>query len=211
MVRLYFLGGENVAKRDAKEINASAFSDAGNSPAVTVIPWARPSFDVGFKRRKRLTEYFRSLGASRVSFLEFSDSVEDIAINLSGSDLVYLTGGQVSTLLSRLRRRSLDKLLHSYRGVVVGRSAGAVALGKNCIVTNRYSGRRKVIVGLGQTDFTMKAHYEPSEDYLLKEMSKIEKIYAVPTRAALVYDNGSLSFIGKVLLFENGQKTLPGN
>lgn len=211
MVKLYFLGGENVAKRDAKEINASAFSDAGTSPAVTVIPWARPSFDVGFKRRKRLTEYFRSLGASRVSFSEFSDSGEDIAANLSGSDLVYLTGGQVSTLLSRLRRTGLDKLLHSYDGVVVGRSAGAVVLGKSCIVTNRYSKRQRVIAGLGLTDFTVKAHYEPSKDDLLKEMSKTEKIYAVPARKAVVYDNGSLSFIGKILLFENGKKTLLGN
>jgi hypothetical protein len=76
MTKLYFLGGENVAKRDAKEVNAQAFQDAGGAPVVLVVPWARPSFDASYKRRKRVVDYFRSLGASTVDFSEFSDSLE---------------------------------------------------------------------------------------------------------------------------------------
>ena len=63
MVKLYFLGGENVAKREAKEINEKAFQDAGGTPTVLVVPWARPSFDAKYRRRKKLADYFRSLGA----------------------------------------------------------------------------------------------------------------------------------------------------
>jgi len=45
-----------------------------------------------------------------------------------------------------------------------------------------------------------------ARDDLLKKLSKNEKFYAIPQRAALVYDNDVLSFVGEVLLFENGEK-----
>ncbi len=206
MVKLYLLGGENVSKRDAKEVNALAFQDAGGSPAVLVFPWARPSFDVRYSRRKRVAAYFKSLGAVSVEFSEFCDPHCDLVSKVVGADLVYLTGGQVSTLLSRLRKSGIDKLVQNYGGVVVGRSAGAVIFGKNCLVTNRYSRRLRLVKGLGLIDFSIKAHYEPSKDNLLRKLSKKEKIYAIPKGAAVICDGANLSFVGRVFLFENGQK-----
>ncbi len=206
MAKLYFLGGENVAKRDAKEINEMAFQDAGGSPTVLVFPWARPSFDAGYKQRKRLVNYFRSLGARSIDFAEFSDPFEDIAEKATCSDLIYLTGGQPSALLSRLKKAGVAELLRSYKGVLVGRSAGALVFGKKCLVTNRYSGSIKVIDGLGLVDFSVRVHYDPSKDNLQMMFSETEKVYAIPHRAALVCDNGVLSFVGNVFLFLNGEK-----
>jgi peptidase E len=206
MAKLYFLGGENVAKQDAKEINTLAFQDAGAAPSVLVFSWARPSFDASYMRRRRLANYFRSLGAGGVDFSDFSDSLEDIKAKMACSNLVYLTGGQVSTLLSRLRKTGVDKLLRSYRGVMIGRSAGAIVLGKNCLVTNRYNGVPKVVAGLGLVDFSVKVHYEPSKDDLLRKLSETQQIYAIPQRAALVYEKGVVSFFGDVFLFEHGIK-----
>ncbi|MCW4019399.1 MAG: Type 1 glutamine amidotransferase-like domain-containing protein [Candidatus Bathyarchaeota archaeon] len=206
MARLYFLGGENVAKQDAKEINVSAFEDAGGAPDVLVFPWARPSCDARYRRRKRLTEYFRSIGARSVEFADYSESFEETAARAACSDLIYLTGGQVSTLLSRLRKTCADKILREYSGVIVGRSAGALVLGRNCLVTNRYSGSPKVVAGLERVDFSVKVHYEHSKDDLLLDYSEKEKVYAIPQRSAIVYDNGVFSFIGKIFLFERGKK-----
>jgi peptidase E len=121
--------------------------------------------------------------------------------------LIYLTGGQASVLLNRLQRSGVDKLLKDYPGVIVGRSAGAMALGKGCLVTNRYSGNRKVILGLGLTDFSFNVHYDSSKDDLLKGLSKNGKIYAIPQGAAVVFRGGHLSFVGAVFLFKDGQKT----
>jgi peptidase E len=99
-------------------------------------------------------------------------------------------------------------LLRKYDGVVVGRSAGALALGKKCVVTkNRRKPTSMIISGIGLVDFSVKAHYKPSKDGELKRLSKEEKIYAIPERSALVYDNDALSFIGNVYLFQNGEKT----
>jgi peptidase E len=208
VMKLYLLGGENVAKRDSREINEVAFDDAGGAPAVVVFPWARASFDQAYKRRKRLLDYFRSLGACTVNFANYSDTSEEITRKIEHSDLIYLPGGLASVLVERLQNKSVDRLLRKYEGVVVGRSAGALALGKKCVVTkNRRNPTSKMINGIGLVDFSVKAHYKPSKDAALKTLSKQETIYAIPERSALVYDDGDLSFMGDVYVFQNGEKT----
>jgi peptidase E len=208
MTKLYFLGGENVTKRDSREINEVAFDDAGGAPAVVVFLWARASFDQAYKRRKRLFDYFRSLGACTVDFANYSDTLEEITRKIEHSDLIYLPGGLASVLVERLQNKSVDRLLRKYEGVVVGRSAGALVLGKKCVVTkNRRNPTSKMISGIGLVDFSVKAHYKPSKDAALKTLSKQEKIYAIPERSALVYDDGDLSFMGDVYVFQNGEKT----
>jgi peptidase E len=207
MAKLYFLGGENIVKRDSREINEIAFRDAAESPRVVVFPWARASFDKSYKRRKRLFDYFRSLGACIVDFADYGDTFEEINRKVERSDLIYLPGGLASVLVERLKKKSVDRLLRKYEGVVVGRSAGALALGKKCIVTkNRRNRTSRMISGIGLVDFSVKAHYNSSKDDALKRLSKEEKIYAIPERSALVYDNGCLSFMGNVYVFQNGEK-----
>ncbi len=207
MAKLYFLGGENTFKRNAQEINTSAFEAAGGTPAVLVFPWARASFDQTYKRRKRLFDYFRNLGADTVDFVEYHETPEEIAAKAENSDLIYLTGGLTTVLLERLKTKHIDRLLHNYDGVIVGRSAGALALCKHGVLTNRSKQTTTLIAGLGLVDFTLKTHYTPSDDDELRRLSKEEKIYAIPERSALVYGNSALSSIGNVYLFQNGEKT----
>jgi peptidase E len=208
MAKLYFLGGENVAKRDSREINEAAFDDAGGAPSVMVFSWARASFDQAHKRRLRLFNYFRSLGARTVDFASYSDTLEEITRKVELSDLIYLPGGLASVLIERLKNKNVDRLLLKYEGVVVGRSAGALALGRKCVVTkNRSKPTSEIISGIGLVNFSLKAHYKPSKDAALKNLSKKEKIYAIPERSALIYDEGTLSFMGNVYLFQNGEKT----
>ena len=209
MAKLYFLGGENVAKRDSVEINEAAFLDAGETPNVVVFPWAKASFDQAYKRRKRLFDYFRSLGACNIDFVDYSDAYKEIKRKIECSDLIYFPGGLASVLVERLKNKNVDRLLRGYEGVVVGRSAGALALGKKCVVTkNRRHPTSKMIPGIGLVDFSLKAHYKPSRDDALRRLSQQDRIYAIPERSALVYDDGCLSFMGEVYLFQNGEKTL---
>ncbi len=208
MPKLYLLGGETVFKRSAREVNESAFQDAGEPLVVLVFPWARASFDRGYKKRKRLVDYFISLGVSTINFIEYSDSNETIAKKMADSNIVYLTGGLANVLIERLKNMGVDRLLHDYRGVIVGRSAGALALCRKCIITCRSNSKVKIIDGLGLADLTLKAHYKPEKDSALEQLSRQEKIYAVPEGSALVYNNGACSFMGEVYLFENGTKRM---
>ncbi len=206
MRKLYFLGGENVLRRDARNFNASAFQSAGGSPNVLVFSWARPSFDVSYKRRTNVENYFRILGAKTVSFAGYSDSFEELKSKIDECELVYLTGGQLGVLLTRLKSRGVDRLLRDFDGVIVGRSAGALVMGADCLVTNRYSKRRKVSKGLRFVDFSVKVHYESWQDNLLIDYSKNRRVFAIPRGSGVIFALDKISFVGEVFLFNNGAK-----
>ncbi len=207
MAKLYFLGGESVVKQDSKCINELAFKEAADSPRVLVFPWARTPSDKTSKRLKRLFSYFRNIGAGSIELADYDETFEDISRKVECSDLVYLTGGFTTVLLERLRKKNITPLLRNYGKVIVGRSAGALALCKKCFLTDRRESVVKIVEGLGIVDFGIKVHYKPSGDVELKRLSKKEKIYAIPERSALVYDSRDLSFIGDVYVFKNGEKT----
>jgi dipeptidase E len=206
MPKYYLLGGENIHKRDAKYVNQKAFNDSGENPKIIVLSWARASFDKKYLRSKRLFDYFRSLGASKVNFLDYSNTPSEIKEQISNSNIVYLTGGVPSILIERLKKLDIDNQLKSYEGVIVGRSAGALALCRKCVITYRSNSEDRIINGLGLVDLTLKAHYRLGVDDKLKELSKIEDIFAAPKSSALIYDNGTLSFINNIYLFHNGER-----
>jgi len=205
MPKIYLLGGENIYKRDAQDINQRAFNDASESPNVTVFSWARASFDKTYLRQKTLYDYFRYLGAGTVNTVEYSARPEVIMEKISQADLVYLTGGVPSVLLERLKKTGVDSMIAKFEGVIVGRSAGALALCKRCVITCRSNKEVKVINGLGLVDVTLKAHYKPANDAVLKPLSCNERILAVPKGSAVVCQNGELSYLNSVFMFENGE------
>ena len=206
MPKLYLLGGENVSKRSACEVNEQAFHDAAQAPTVLVIPWAKASFDKTYIKKKILVDYFISLGAGSIEFVDYSESKEIIAQKIAKSNLIYITGGLVTALVERIKEVGIEDLLSNFPGVIIGRSAGALALCKKSIITGRYSKRMRFFEGLGLIDITVKAHYRSRNDDLLNLLSMQENIYAIPEGSAIVVERGNLSFINKVFLFSSGRK-----
>jgi len=206
MPKYYLLGGENTHRRDAEKVNQRAFLDAGNAPKILVFSWARASFDKTYAKKKIIFDYFRSLGASTINYVDYSSAKEEIKEEVGESDLVYFTGGVPSMLVERLHKSGVDSLLKSFKGVIVGRSAGALALCRKCVITVRSNLSVKVIDGLGLVDLTLKTHYRLGIDRELRELSKKQNIYAVPKNSALIFENGNLSFINSVYLFRNGER-----
>jgi dipeptidase E len=206
MPKYYLLGGENTHKRDAAEVNQKAFHDAGEAPKILVFSWARASFDKTYSKSKLLFDYFRTLGASTVNTVDYSSTPSEIKQKICISDLVYLTGGVPSVLLERLRKLGVGKLLKAFDGVIVGRSAGALALCRECVITYRSNCAVKVIDGLGLVDIALKAHYRLGVDEELIRLSKDKEIYALPKGSALVCDGGDLSVMGKAYVFRDGER-----
>jgi len=206
MPKLYLLGGENVSKRSAQEVNEQAFHDAAKAPVVLVIPWAKASFDKTYAKKKILVDYFISLGASSIDFLDYSESKEIIAQKIAKSNLIYITGGLVTALVERIKEAGIKDLLSDFSGVIIGRSAGALALCRKSVITGRCSKRMRFFEGFGLADITVKAHYRSKNDDLLYSLSMQENIYAIPEGSAVVVEKGNLFFINKVYLFSNGKK-----
>jgi len=208
MPKYYLLGGENTHKRDAKEINQCAFDDAGKATRVLVFAWARASFDKTYPRSKLMFDYFRSLGASTVNTVDYSCTFEEIKEKISESDLIYLTGGVPTVLVERLKKSGIRSLLRDFDGVIVGRSAGALALCKKCLITCRRTSEVTVIEGLGLVDLTLKAHYKLGKDEKLIALSKTEDIFAVPKDSVIISDNGCLYVINNVYMFHKGERQI---
>jgi peptidase E len=205
MPKLYLLGGENVTRRSAKEINMQAFHDAAESPSVLVFPWARPSFDNTYRKRRLVADYLRSIGAVTVDFAEYGET-SSFEEKIKSADLIYFTGGQASILLERAQKMRIEEPLRSFKGVIMGRSAGALALCKRCVTTQRYSQKIGLVNGLSLAPIAFKAHYIPEDDETLKRFSHKTPIYAVPKDSALIYQDGKLSTAGKVYLFNGGMR-----
>jgi dipeptidase E len=208
MPKYYLLGGENTHKRDAQEVNQRAFKDAGGAPRVLVFSWARASFDNTFAKSKIVFDYFRSLGASTVNIVNYSSTNVEIKEKMSKSDLVYLTGGVPSVLVERLKKSGMSSLLENFEGVIVGRSAGALALCSKCVITYRSNCAVKVIDGLGLVDITLKAHYKLGKDENLRKISETQDVFAVPKGSALICNNDGLLAINKVYLFHLGERQI---
>ena len=207
MQKLFFLGGEDIVERDSKQINSEAFASAGGAPAVLIFPWTAESVEAD-RYRKVMVDYFRDLGARAIEFAEYSDSSEQIAAKVNSNDLIYLPGGVTTILIERIKSRNMDSLLRKFNKVIVGNSAGASALCRECIVTrDKNNPETMIISGLGLVDFSVDVHYNSSKDSKLSKLSDKRRIYAIPERCALVYCNGALSFIGEVYLFQDGRKT----
>jgi dipeptidase E len=208
MPKYYLLGGENTLRRDAEEVNQKAFHDAGGTPKILVFSWARASFDKTYAKRKIIFDYFKSLGASSVNTVDYSSTQSEIKEKICQSDLVYLTGGVPSMLVERLQKLGVSSLLEGFEGVIVGRSAGALALCRKFVITYRSNCAVKVIDGLGLVDVTLKAHYRLGKDMELIELSKSQDIFATPKGSALICDNGNLSAINTVYLFHKGERQI---
>lgn len=218
MTKLYFLGGEDIARRNSREINKKAVADAGRTPAVLFFPWTAEIVVKADKYKTILSDYFKDLGARRTDFAELSDSLPEITEKVNASDLIYLPGGDTGLLIKRIEDKKADFLLQKYNKVIIGNSAGALALCKDYVVIKGQGGAPKTDVaeGLGLVDFAISVHYKsPTAKYsgltLDKELKSLSrevktKIYAIPEQCALAYDDGKLEFIGDIYLFYRGKK-----
>ena len=209
MAKLYFLGGEDLVKRDSENINKKAFVDAGGMPIVLVfIGWASKSVVETEKYRRIIVNYFNDIGAKKIVFAELSDSLEVIGNKMENADLIYLPGGDTKLLIERIKKKGVETLLRRYGKIIIGNSAGALILCSDCLITdNKTLEETTIVPGVGLVDFCVDVHYNSSRDKELMELSKHRRIYAIAEKSALVYDDVRTSFLGSVYLFFKRKKT----
>lgn len=207
MLRLYMLGGEDLDARDSMEIDQKAFRDAGGRPLVVVFPWTSRLTGRQDANRRVMVDYFKALGARGVRFIEPTLPYPEMVKLVEESDLIYLPGGDPKLLIEQMRNTGAAHLLRTYDKVIMGNSAGAVALAQEYVLLadEGYS-TFTISSGLGLLDLGVAVHYEPSMDAQLESLSTSRDIVAIPERAALFYSDCSISLLGDVALFQGGQK-----
>jgi peptidase E len=216
-MKLYFHGGEDIKKRDSKEINEKAFADAGKSPTVLIFPWTADVEKIEY--RTVMYDYFKELGGGKIEFAELSDSFQELKEKIESSGIIYLPGGNDKILIDRIKERKINPLFQRYNKVIIGNSAGSLVMCKRYVVIKGQEGEPKTTSkeGLGKVDFEVAVHYKSaipelsgqSPDRELKKLSRKmnKQIYGIPERCALVYDNKKIKPLGDVYVFDKGKKT----
>jgi dipeptidase E len=206
MQRLYLLGGEDFKDKGSKELNSQAFNDAGGSPLVLVFPWTSREKVREDAYRRLIVDYFKELGAKVVMFVEPSLPYPDMVKLVDQSDLIYLPGGDPKVLVERMRNTGASHLLANYDKVIVGNSAGAVALCAEYVLLSEDSDTFSISSGLGLVDLGVAVHYDPYMDTQLENLSTSRNIFAIPEGGAVVISRCSISLIGPVAVFQEGRK-----
>ena len=162
---------------------------------------------------------FKELGGGEIEFAELSDSFQKLKEKIEFSDIIYLPGGNDKILVDRIKERKINHLIQRYNKVMIGNSAGSLAMCKRYVVIKGQEGEPKTTTkeGVGKVDFEVTVHYKSaipelsgrSPDRELKTLSRKmnTQIYAIPERCALVYDNKKIKPIGDIYVFDKGKKT----
>ncbi len=202
MGKIYFYGGEDVKKRTCLKINKKIFSQF-YKPRVLVIPWTTRSKVKELKYRRILREYFKDIGAGEISFLERSCPVERLKEYFENADILYLPGGETGFLLKSIKEERIEELIKKFPRIIMGNSAGALILGKYCIIEVREHSL-SLREGLGLVNFSVYVHYDPNKDFkIVKELARGRVFFALPENAVLEFDRrtGRINTLGDIYLF----------
>ena len=131
---VYLIGGGDIKAGDLQEIDKKALSQAQNK-MVYVLDLTTNDENKLAQYRDFLTSYFQKIGADNIGFVSTSTSLEDIEKRIKESGLVYIPGGNTKLLLQNLEKRQIIPILKSLKSVIVGNSAGALAICCKTVLT----------------------------------------------------------------------------
>ncbi len=205
-MKFYLIGGIdlNVAENSV-EIERKALADAKNKN-VFVLDLTSNNPEKLAKYRNVLTSYLKKAGAEKIRFISSYDSTNKMEKGIREAGLVYIPGGDTEVLMQNIEERNLKPILRSLKSVLVGNSAGALAMCEEVILTKDEDvTETKVLPGLGLVPFSVEVHYDETHDKELFELSKDREIYAIPEKCVIAYDR-KMNFIGDIWKFSRGKR-----
>lgn len=109
--------------------------------------------------------------------------------------------------MEALTRHGLLPIIRRFPGVLIGVSAGALALCKDCIMTKDEDyPETRIIEGMGFVDFSVEVHYHDGIDAELLPLSAGRTIFAIPDGCALMWEGRTPEPVGRVIRFRDGCK-----
>lgn len=144
--------------------------------AVAIITTASVEHKEDNKYAVSTKEYFEGMGFKEVNFIdvEFDDPNK-----LKEFDVIYINGGNTFYLLHHLKKSGADKILKEIadQTILVGTSAGAVVLGPDIKIADRFDDERNIIgledfSALGLTDVIVIPHYREELEDDIKSFEK---------------------------------------
>jgi peptidase E len=150
-------GGDDVKKRTNASLIRNV-SEMSGTKRILVIPWTSGSPEKENAYRSELTDYFSESGFVEVEFLDRNETLTETERKFSSVDVVYLPGGDPDTFYNEVEKRGVHHKLRSFKGTIIGNSAGAIILSRGAM----HEG--ELHRGFGIVDFFISVHYKVGEE-----------------------------------------------
>ncbi|MBI4116114.1 Type 1 glutamine amidotransferase-like domain-containing protein [Candidatus Pacearchaeota archaeon] len=201
--KIYLIGGGNIRSGETKELDSKALSEAENKN-VYVINLTTNDKQKIKDYKEFMVSYLKSLNAQEINFLSDFKSHKETKTKINSSGLIYIMGGDTEILIENIKKMKIAPIIKSFKGIILGNSAGAYLLCRGYVKT-KDSQNEEIVKGLGFIKFYIKVHYNKEFDKNLLKLSRDKEIYGVPEKCAIVL-NDNLKFIGDIYLFSKGRK-----
>ena len=155
MARIVVLEVEDIKKRTLFKFHKKLLKNI-KSPKVLVFLWTTDNEKKLIEYKKIIKDYFNDLGAEVIFF-------NDDFYEFNESNVIYLPGGNTELLLKKFNENpEVVKRITEFDGVIIGNSAGAIALAKE-----GYGHKANHLVkyfGLGIVNIKILVHFNLEEN-----------------------------------------------
>lgn len=195
------IGGGRHNTKELDTVNAAIAPILQGKERMLVIPFATDSHKVE-KWFEQVKNHYSLLGVKEFEIIE-EESVERMKQQIDSADILFLTGGRPDRLIDKIHDLKLLPAFQSFNGIIIGYSAGALALCKWCLITEDDDYPETFMrMGLGLFPEMVEVHYKPEIDSELIPIAKIQPIYAIPDGSALIVKGASIQVVNNVVLFD---------
>ena len=221
-MRLFLCGGGSGEK--TIEANKKLNEIINHTKPILYVPLAmqRDRYDSCYEW---INEELKDVGIPNIDMVISADELASKDLNLYSA--IFIGGGNTYKLLSELKMSGAFENIKEYLnndGIIFGGSAGAIIFGQ-CIDTCKYADKNEVELkdqmGFDVfNNFSILCHFtneseektEINRKYLL-ELSKEEKIIALPEEDTIYYEDGKYEIIGNrpYYIFEEGNMIVFNN
>lgn len=140
---------------------------------------------------------------------EYSSSEDTLKKQIEDSDTLFITGGDPKILLDTLEKYNLKESIRKFTGYIIGFSAGAMILPKDCIVPagmDEAYPNSVILSGLSMVNFSVIPHYSDTIDKEVLSLSDGKHIFGVPDCSAIFHLNDKTTLFEDIFLFHNNGK-----
>lgn len=162
------------------------------------------------KYYKEVVSPFASYGIREedISWINyFTDKKENIIEMIGKSDILFFTGGLPDKTMDRLNELGLIKYIETFKGIIIGASAGAMIQTKEYHISpdedyDTFSYNRGLDI---IKSFNIEVHYNETDiqkssiNRVLDENKRI--VYAIKDTGAIVINNNHIELLGDVTKF----------
>ena len=192
------IGGGEIKNRETEHIDKCCITlTKKKNPVVVFIPIA--AFD-SEEYAKTFEQYYTSLNAKVIIAFISKEHKKSVLDKISACDIVYLSGGDTEQLINQFKKNP-EFIEAIKKKIVVGMSAGALALSQKCLISkDEDTPKTKIVEGLGLIDFTTEVHFDGNATEILKVI-KNQTVFAIAEKSCIVIEEKSRQYIGNVKVF----------